>query len=143
MLSYSRDHADIAIVGGAAIAYNLVRSGAADVLLIDQHQTGEGTSWHTPGFMGTVRISAAGDLLSQESVTLWNQMTAHHGSDAGWYRTGGLRVARTEQRATELAAMAKQAEALGTECEVGGRELVTAAHPGFRADDVLRRVCAQ
>ena len=40
-------------VGGASIAYHLAELGLADVVVIEQHDLSEGSTWHSAGFVGS------------------------------------------------------------------------------------------
>lgn len=140
MTDFELDRARIVVIGagiiGASTAYHLVQRGEKDVLLLDRHQIGEGTSWHSPGLVGLVRLSNVGAQVSRVSRKLYQEMHDLYGDGSGWHPDGGLRLAQTADRAVELRTMAKMAEAAGTESEIGGPEFAQTVFPALDTGDV-------
>ena len=48
-------------VGGASIAYHLAELGLTDTVVVEQHDLGDGTTWHSAGFVGQLRSSISAD----------------------------------------------------------------------------------
>ena len=107
----------VVIIGGGVIgtstAYHLAQLGCTDVLLLEQGQLSCGTTWHAAGLVGQLRASESGTRLVQYSTGLYSRLEAETGLTAGFRRCGGLIVARTPERLTQLRRTAAAAAAFG------------------------------
>ncbi|MGA9100430.1 GcvT family protein [Aeromicrobium sp.] len=125
------DRATYVIVGGgvigASVAYHLTAAGETDVVLIEQGELSCGTTWHAAGLVGQLRATESATRLVQYSTDLYSQLEDETGLSAGFKRCGGLTVARTEDRMTQLRRTAATAEAFDLECEI-----ISAAEAGER-----------
>jgi heterotetrameric sarcosine oxidase gamma subunit len=114
--------ARVVIIGGGVIgtsvAYHLARLGWTDVLLLEQGQLSCGTTWHAAGLVGQLRASENGTRLVQYSTELYASLEEETGLTAGFRRCGGVTVARTRDRLTQLRRTAAAAEAYQLECEL-------------------------
>jgi glycine cleavage system aminomethyltransferase T/glycine/D-amino acid oxidase-like deaminating enzyme len=133
--------ARVVIIGGgvigASVAYHLSQhQGWADVLLLEQGQLSCGTTWHAAGLVGLLRASESGTRLVQYSTELYSRLEAETGLSAGYRQCGGLTVARTQDRLTQLKRTAATAEAYGLECELISREKARELYPIIRTDDL-------
>src|SRR5580700_4640655 len=128
------DRAQVIIIGGGVIgtsvAYHLAERGCTDVLLLEQGQLSCGTTWHAAGLVGLLRATESGTRLVQYSTELYARLEEETGLSAGFRRCGGLIVARTPERLTQLRRTAAAAQAFGlqarmlTPAEAGERYLV-------------------
>ena len=109
------DRAEIVVVGGgvigASVAYHLTRMGRTDVLLLEQGRLSGGTTWHAAGLVGQLRASESGTRLVQYSTELYARLEEETGLSAGYKRCGGVTVARTQERMTQLRRTAATAAA--------------------------------
>ena len=116
------DRARVVIIGGGVIgtsvAYHLAERGCTDVLLLEQGQLSCGTTWHAAGLVGLLRATESGTRLVQYSTDLYARLEAETGLSAGYRRCGGLIVARTPERLTQLRRTAAAAEAFGLQAEM-------------------------
>ena len=96
---------------GTSVAYHLAELGCTDVLLVEQGQLSCGTTWHAAGLVGQLRASESGTRLVQYSTGLYARLEAETGLSAGFRRCGGLIVARTPDRLTQLRRTAAVADA--------------------------------
>src|SRR6266404_2178931 len=98
--------ARVVIIGGgvigASVAYHLARQGWTDVLLLEQGQLSCCTTWHAAGLVGQLRASENGTRLVQYSTELYERLEIETGLGTGFRRCGGVTVARTEDRMTQL-----------------------------------------
>ena len=101
-----RDRAQTVIVGagivGASAAYHLAELGATDVLVIDQgplFETGGSTS-HAPGLVFQTNGSRTMCRIAQDTVRLYGSLELD--GEPCWYGVGGIEVATTPERMTEL-----------------------------------------
>jgi glycine cleavage system aminomethyltransferase T/glycine/D-amino acid oxidase-like deaminating enzyme len=133
--------ARVVVVGGGVIgtstAYHLTRLGWTDVLLLEQGSLSGGTTWHAAGLVGQLRASESGTRLVQYSGELYAQLEAETGLSAGYKQCGGVIVARTEDRMTQLRRTAATADAFGLECSMMTPEEALSRWPAMRVDDLL------
>src|SRR3954454_11655661 len=96
----------VVIIGGgivgASVAYHLTALGWTDVLLLEQGQLSGGTTWHAAGLVGQLRASESATRLVQYSTELYERLEAETGLSTGFRRCGGVTVARTQDRLTQL-----------------------------------------
>src|SRR5580704_3748937 len=109
-------------VAGCSVAYHLALLGWDDVVVLEQHELGEGTSWHSAGFVGQLRSTVSQTRMIMYSAALYQRLGSETGLDPGWRRVGGLRIAAGDERVAEL--RRARSMALATALEL---ELVSAA----------------
>lgn len=135
------DRARVVIIGGGVIgtsvAYHLTRCGVTDVLLLEQGQLSCGTTWHAAGLVGQLRASESGTRLVQYSTQLYADLEAETGLSAGYKQCGGVIVARTEDRMTQLRRTAANAAAFDLECELLSPEQALEHYPVMRVEDLV------
>src|SRR5215217_2928267 len=114
--------AQVVVIGGGVIgtsvAYHLTKLGWTDVVLLEQGRLSSGTTWHAAGLVGQLRASESGTRLVQYSTQLYAELEAEVGLSTGYKRCGGVTVARTPDRMTQLRRTAASADAYGLECEL-------------------------
>ncbi len=114
--------ARVVVVGGGVIgtsvAYHLTRLGWDDVLLLEQGTLSCGTTWHAAGLVGLLRASESGTRLVQYSTELYARLEEETGLSAGYKQCGGVIVARSEDRMTQLRRTAATAAAFGLRAEM-------------------------
>jgi glycine cleavage system aminomethyltransferase T/glycine/D-amino acid oxidase-like deaminating enzyme len=134
------DRARVVIIGGGVIgtsvAYHLAQLGWTDVLLLEQGRLSCGTTWHAAGLVGQLRASENGTRLVQYSCELYERLEAETGRSAGFRRCGGVTVARTKDRMTQLKRTAATAEAYQLECELISPRQAKDRYPILRDDDL-------
>jgi 4-methylaminobutanoate oxidase (formaldehyde-forming) len=132
--------ARVVIIGGgvigASVAYHLAQLGWTDVLLLEQGQLSCGTTWHAAGLVGQLRASENGTRLVQYSCELYERLEAETGLGTGFRRCGGVTVARTKDRMTQLRRTAATAEAYQLECELVSPQQAKELYPILRDDDL-------
>ncbi len=121
---------------GASVAYHLAVMGWTDVLLLEQGQLSCGTTWHAAGLVGQLRASEAGTRLVQYSTQLYERLEAETGLSTGFRRCGGVTVARTEDRLTQLKRTAATAEAYQLDCELISPQKARELYPILKTDDL-------
>ena len=112
-------HARAVIVGGGimgcSVAYHLAREGWREVVLLERKQLTGGSTFHAAGLVGQLRANANITQLLKHSVELYDRLEAETGQASGWKRNGGLRLACTPDRMTELKRQATTARSFGLE----------------------------
>src|SRR5208337_3139820 len=110
--------------------------GWTDVLLLEQGQLSCGTTWHAAGLVGQLRASENGTRLVQYSTELYARLEAETGLGTGFRRCGGVTVARTPDRMTQLRRTAAAAEAYQLECELISPQRARELYPIMAVDDL-------
>jgi heterotetrameric sarcosine oxidase gamma subunit len=140
MCSAMTERARVVIIGGGVIgtsvAYHLTQMGWTDVLLLEQGQLSSGTTWHAAGLVGQLRASESGTRLVQYSTELYDSLEAETGLSAGFRRCGGVTVARTADRLTQLRRTAATAEAYELDCELLTPAQARDRYPVMQVDDL-------
>ncbi len=135
------DRAQIVIIGGGVIgtsvAYHLTKLGRTDVVLLEQGQLSCGTTWHAAGLVGQLRASESGTRLVQYSTALYAELEAETGLSAGYKQCGGVTVARSEDRMTQLRRTAASAAAYNLDCELLSPDEAFERYPVMRTDDLV------
>jgi heterotetrameric sarcosine oxidase gamma subunit len=135
------DRAQVVVIGGGVIgtsvAYHLTKLGWTDVVLVEQGELSSGTTWHAAGLVGQLRANQSGTRLVQYSTELYSQLEDEVGLSTGFKRCGGVTVARTEDRMTQLRRTAATAAAFDLECELLTPEEALERAPILRVDDLV------
>ncbi len=133
--------AQVVVIGGGvvgtSVAYHLTRLGWTDVLLLEQGRLSSGTTWHAAGLVGQLRASESGTRLVQYSTQLYAELEAEVGLATGYKRVGGVTVARTEDRMTQLRRTAANAAVYGLECTLLSAAEAKERWPLLRVDDLV------
>ncbi len=96
---------------GASAAYHLAAAGDRDVLLLDRHILGSGTTWHAAGLTAALRATPVLTDLAGYGVQTYQRLQANSGIDVSFTQSGSLLLARTPGRMDEIrytAALARQ-----------------------------------
>ncbi|MGI9316091.1 MAG: GcvT family protein [bacterium] len=111
--------AEVVIIGGGIIgcstAYHLARDHGADVVLLEQGELTNGSTFHAAGLVGQLRSSASITKLLKYSVELYQSLEQETGLATGWKQNGGLRLANNKERWTEIKRQATTARSFGLE----------------------------
>ncbi len=135
------DRAEIVVVGGgvigASVAYHLTRMGRTDVLLLEQgrlssrHHLARGRPGRTAPRVGERHPARA---VLHRALRRLEEET---GLSAGYKRCGGVTVARTPERMTQLRRTAATAAAYDLECELLTPEQALERYPVMAVDDLV------
>ena len=121
------EEARIAIVGGGiagcSLAYHLTRLGESDVLLLEQHELTQGTTWHAAGLC--TQYTASYNLMSllRRSVDLYRSL------DVSYHETGSVRLASTDDRLDEFRRVNAVADQIGVPFEIVSPERAVVLFP--------------
>jgi len=133
--------ARVVVVGGGvvgtSVAYHLTELGWTDVVLLEQGRLSSGTTWHAAGLVGQLRASESGTRLVQYSSELYARLESETGLATGYKRCGGVTVARTEDRMTQLKRTVATAEAYDLECELISPARAKELYPVLETEDLL------
>ncbi len=131
----------IVVIGGGivgcATAYHLGAMGITDVLLLERHRLSSGSTWHAAGLVGQLRTNANITQLLGYSVDLYRRLGAETGLETGWKMNGGLRLACTPERWTEVKRQATTARSFGLEMQLLTPAEAKELWPLMTVDDVV------
>lgn len=134
------DRARVVVIGGGiigcSVAYHLAHLGWTDVVLLEQGSLSCGTTWHAAGLVGQLRATEASTRLVQYSTDLYSRLEAETGLGTGYRVTGGLTLARSGDRMTQLRRTAASAAAYGLDCELLTAKHAEERYPLIRSDDL-------
>jgi sarcosine dehydrogenase len=133
--------AKIVIVGGGivgcSVAYHLGKMGITDTLLLERGKLTCGSTWHAAGLVGQLRTSANITQLLGYSVDLYDHLEKETGLATGWKRNGGLRLACTPERWTEVKRQATTATSFGLEMHLLTAKEAQDLWPHMQVEDVV------
>lgn len=122
---------------GVSTAYHLARLGWTDTVVIERHRLTSGSTFHAAGLVGQLRSSANITQLLGHSVRLYTELERETGLATGWKMNGGLRLACTEARWTELKRQATTARSFGLEMHLLSPREAQGLWPLMRVDDLV------
>ncbi len=132
--------AQVVIIGGGIVgcstAYHLAHLGI-ECLLLERKKLTSGTTFHAAGLVGQLRSNANITQLLGYSVDLYNRIEEETGLGTGWKMNGGLRLACTEERWTEVKRQATTAHSFGLEMELLSPSQARDLWPLMQVDDVV------
>ena len=123
-------------VGGASVALHLAKLGR-EVVVVEQHELGEGTTWHSAGFVGQLRSTISQTRMIMYSTDLYRELGTETGLDPGWRGVGGLRVATTPERVEELHRQESSAATYGLELDLLSPAETADRLPLLETSDIL------
>jgi sarcosine dehydrogenase len=128
------------IIGGGIIgsstAYHLAKLGW-EVTLLERKKLTSGSTFHAAGLVGQLRSSASITQLLGESVKLYRNLEAETGLATGWKMNGGLRLACTAERWTEVRRQATTARSFGLEMHLLSAQEARELWPLMDVSDVI------
>ena len=128
------------IIGGGIIgcstAYHLAKMGVETVLL-ERKKLTSGTTFHAAGLVGQLRSNANITQLLGYSVELYNKIEEETGLGTGWKMNGGLRLACTPERWTEVKRQATTAHSFSLEMDLLTPKEAQDLWPLMNVDDVI------
>ena len=122
---------------GCSTAYHLTKLGWRDVVLLEQSQLTSGSTWHAAGLVGQLRAQAGITQLLGHSVALYATLEDETGLSTGWKPSGGLRLACSEARMTELKRQATTARSFGLDMHLLSPSEALGLWPAMQVDDLV------
>jgi sarcosine dehydrogenase len=133
-------HSRAVIIGGGIIgcstAYHLAKLGW-EVTLLERKKLTSGSTFHAAGLVGQLRSSASITQLLGESVKLYRNLESETGLATGWKMNGGLRLACTSERWTEVKRQATTARSFGLEMHLLSPQEARELWPLMDVSDVV------
>ncbi|RVT85659.1 FAD-dependent oxidoreductase [Rhodobacteraceae bacterium CCMM004] len=108
-----KSHARVVVIGGGVVGcsvlYHLARAGWSDALLLERDVLTCGSTWHAAGGFHTLNGDPNVAKLQQYTVELYREIEELSGLSCGLHLTGGVQLAKTQDRMDAL----RQAQARG------------------------------
>ncbi|XP_067120336.1 pyruvate dehydrogenase phosphatase regulatory subunit, mitochondrial-like [Centruroides vittatus] len=131
-------YAQIVICGassvGNAIAYNLLKKGWTDVVVMEKGRIGETLSSIGNNIISTFNSSTDG-IITQYNIDLFEELKTG-GYDIGWKSWGAIDIARTKDRMIYFQRLADEAKIYGLEFEIIGPEDIKKICPLVNTEDL-------
>lgn len=139
-MKYLPKSSKVVVIGGGIVgcstAYHLAKLGVETVLL-ERKKLTSGTTFHAAGLVGQLRTNANITQLLGYSVDLYNKIEEETGLGTGWKMNGGLRLACTQDRWTEVKRQATTAHSFGLEMQLLTPKEALDLWPLMNIDDVI------
>lgn len=135
------ERAGIVIIGGGvvgtSIAYFLARRGAGrEVLLLERHALGSGTTGRSVGGIRSQYSTEINIRLSLESVAFWRRFEQETGLPADYHESGYLFLAQTEDERAQFEKNVALQNRLGVPSRLLSPHEAGRLVPGLRVDDL-------
>jgi glycine/D-amino acid oxidase-like deaminating enzyme len=121
---------------GASTAYHLAMAGEPTVLL-EAHDLGDGTTFHSAGMVGQLRSRRSIGELITHSAQLYAQLERAHPGALGFTARGSVRLASTDLRLAEFEAQIELLRMRGVPAEIVGVDRLSELSPLLRPDGVI------
>jgi sarcosine oxidase subunit beta len=132
--------ASVVIIGGgisgAAIAYFLARRDCTDVILLEQHHLGSGSTGAAAGGIREQFSTAINIRCSLLSLPFWDRFTEETGSPHSFQRSGYLFLATTEAELANLRASVALQNQLGAPSRIVAPDEMAELAPGLNTTDL-------
>ncbi|XP_055542448.1 pyruvate dehydrogenase phosphatase regulatory subunit, mitochondrial-like isoform X2 [Wyeomyia smithii] len=119
---------------GNSVAYHLTENGWNNVVVLDQHKIGSGTSDFGSGTIGLFKPTPERNII-MESVKLYERLQ-HAGHNVGLQKCGSLNLAQTHDRVIAFKRRIAYNVPTGLFCEFIGAETAKQLHPLLNVDDI-------
>jgi len=123
--------AQVVIIGGgiigASVAYQLMKRGWHDVVLLERKKLTSGTTWHSAGGIVQARATSGTRRIVQEGLEIFHELETSHG--IGLAQPGTVHLATTLDRLTELTRIVDAASVEGIEGRVVSAAEIHELHP--------------
>ena len=89
-------------VVGCSILYHLAKAGWHDVVLLERDELTSGSSWHAAGSLFSLTSPSNASVLQKYAIDLYGRLGDESGQDCGFYKTGELWLACSDEERKNL-----------------------------------------
>jgi len=122
---------------GCSVAYHLATMGCTDVLLLERHQYGSGTTWHAAGNLETFRADPLLGELVAYGLSLYPRLEAESEQSIGWRTCGRVMYTADPDRRDDFRGLPRLGALRGVEIASLSPEEVAERLPILSADGVV------
>lgn len=130
----------VVVIGGGIVgcstAYHLAKAGL-EVVLLERKKLTSGTTFHAAGLVGQLRSNAGITQLLGYSIELYRKLEEETDQATGWKMNGGLRLACSQERWTEVRRQATTAHSFGLDMQLLSPQEALDLWPIMNIDDVV------
>ncbi len=127
------DQARVVVIGGGVVGcsvlYHLTRAGWRDVMLLERDVLTCGSTWHAAGGFHTLNGDPNVAKLQQYTVELYREIEEISGLSCGLHLTGGVQLAKTQDRMDALRMAQARGRYMGMELEIVSPEWTSERFP--------------
>jgi glycine/D-amino acid oxidase-like deaminating enzyme len=132
--------ADVVVIGGGivgcSLVYHLAKAGCKSILLLEKHQIGSGTTWHSAALVTVLRGSPTLAALARYSAGLYASLERETGQATGWRQNGHLTLASSRERLESLRHSVSAARSFDLDVQMIGPAEVAEKWPLLNTADV-------
>lgn len=132
--------ADVVVVGGGIVGcsliYHLAKAGCKNILLLEKHQIGSGTTWHSAALVTVLRGSPTLAALARYSAKLYASLERETGQATGWRQNGHLTIAASKDRLESLRHSVSAARSFDLDVQMIGPAELAAKWPLLNVSDL-------
>jgi glycine cleavage system aminomethyltransferase T/glycine/D-amino acid oxidase-like deaminating enzyme len=132
--------ADVVVVGGGivgcSLVYHLAKAGAKNILLLEKHQIGSGTTWHSAALVTVLRGSPTLAALAAYSAKLYASLERETGQATGWRQNGHMTLAASKDRLESLRHSVSAARSFDLDVQMITPSDIAAQWPLLQAADL-------
>ena len=101
-----QDYARVVVIGGGvtgcSVIYHLAKMGWSDVVLLERKELTAGSSWHAAGNLFALTRPSTAQRLHHYTIKLYETLGEEADQPIGYHKTGGLRLARSDEEVLTL-----------------------------------------
>ena len=131
---------DVVVIGGGivgcSLVYHLAKAGCKSILLLEKHQIGSGTTWHSAALVTVLRGSPTLAALARYSAGLYASLERETGQATGWRQNGHLTLASSRERLESLRHSVSAARSFDLDVQMIGPAEVAEKWPLLNIADV-------
>jgi glycine/D-amino acid oxidase-like deaminating enzyme len=138
-MSQSIETADVIVIGGGVAGLSSamqLASRGLQVVVLERELLGNGSTGRAAGLLGQLRGNAEHTRMLIDGVQIVKELENRTGTEI-FVQTGSLRIAETEERAAEIAALVEMGKSISFDIDHLAIDRVAQLMPAMRTDDLV------
>lgn len=123
---------------GTSVAYHLARAGWDEIVLVERHQIGSGSTWHSAGNIALATEDPVSLRLQRYALDLFGQLEAETGVSVGWQRSGRIVLLRSEASLARGRRIAEAGRKIGLDAAIISPGEASSMLPVVNMNDVTQ-----